>query len=77
MATNYLGAFYLTHLLAKQLIDTPHSRMVQLTSLVEPNGGIEWSDIGCAFLESAAKSAAHWQAVIQHSMNRDKALATY
>ena len=46
MATNYLGAFYLTHLLLKQLADTPKSRIVQLTSLVEPNGGVEWSDIG-------------------------------
>lgn len=48
MATNYLGGFYLTHLLLKQIADTPKSRIVQLTSLVEPNGGIEWSDIGYA-----------------------------
>lgn len=46
MATNYLGAFYLTHLLMQQLTAAPKSRIVQLTSLVEPNGGVEWSDIG-------------------------------
>ena len=45
-ATNYLGHFYLTHLLLEKLMDTPQSRVVNLTSLVEPNGGIEWTDIG-------------------------------
>ena len=29
-------------------MDTPQSRVVNLTSLVEPNGTIEWTDIGYA-----------------------------
>ena len=45
-ASNYLGHFYLTHLLLEKLMETPQSRIVNLTSLVEPNGGIEWTDIG-------------------------------
>ncbi|KAL3150352.1 hypothetical protein ABBQ32_000194 [Trebouxia sp. C0010 RCD-2024] len=45
-ASNYLGHFYLTHLLLEKLMDTPRSRVVNLTSLVEPNGGVEWTDIG-------------------------------
>ena len=44
--SNYLGHFYLTHLLLEKLMETPQSRVVNLTSLVEPNGGIEWTDIG-------------------------------
>lgn len=45
-ASNYLGHFYLTHLLLQNLTSTPQSRIVNLTSLVEPNGSIEWTDIG-------------------------------
>ncbi|DBB12987.1 hypothetical protein WJX82_010126 [Trebouxia sp. C0006] len=45
-ASNYLGHFYLTHLLLEKLMETPQSRVVNLTSLVEPNGTIEWTDIG-------------------------------
>ena len=48
-ASNYLGHFYLTHLLLDKLSETPQSRIVNLTSLVEPNGSIEWTDIGYAF----------------------------
>ena len=47
-ASNYLGHFYLTHLLLEKLMETPQSRVVNLTSLVEPNGTIEWTDIGYA-----------------------------
>ncbi|DBA93456.1 TPA: hypothetical protein ACH3X2_003241 [Trebouxia sp. C0005] len=45
-ASNYLGHFYLTHLLLEKLMETSQSRVVNLTSLVEPNGTIEWTDIG-------------------------------
>ena len=45
-ASNYLGHFYLTHLLLQNLTSTPQSRIVNLTSLVEPNGSIEWTDVG-------------------------------
>ncbi|DBA78907.1 TPA: hypothetical protein ACH3X1_008789 [Trebouxia sp. C0004] len=45
-ASNYLGHFYLTHMLLENLMETPQSRVVNLTSLVEPNGTIEWTDIG-------------------------------
>ncbi|DBA78908.1 TPA: hypothetical protein ACH3X1_008789 [Trebouxia sp. C0004] len=47
-ASNYLGHFYLTHMLLENLMETPQSRVVNLTSLVEPNGTIEWTDIGYA-----------------------------
>lgn len=53
-ASNYLGHFYLTHLLLNKLVETPQSRVVNLTSLVEPNGGIEWTDIGGKKVKSSA-----------------------
>lgn len=43
---NYLGAFYMTHLLLQQLNQTRNSRILNLTSLVEPTGSIDWDDIG-------------------------------
>lgn len=45
-AINYLGAFYLTHLLLQKLGETSHSRILNLTSLVEPTGSVTWEDLG-------------------------------
>ena len=45
-AINYLGAFYLTHLLMQQLTQTHNSRILNLSSLVEPHGKVNWQDLG-------------------------------
>ena len=45
-AVNYLGAFYLTHLLLQKLQKTSSSRILNLTSLVEPTGSVTWDDLG-------------------------------
>ncbi|KAL3146091.1 hypothetical protein ABBQ38_015440 [Trebouxia sp. C0009 RCD-2024] len=45
-AINYLGAFYLTHLLLTTLKQTHQSRILNLTSLVEPTGTVTWDDLG-------------------------------
>lgn len=45
-AVNYLGAFYLTHLLLQNLQHTSSSRILNLTSLVEPTGSVTWDDLG-------------------------------
>ncbi len=45
-AINYLGAFYMTHLLLQQLNQSRNSRILNLTSLVEPTGSIDWDDLG-------------------------------
>ena len=54
-AINYLGAFYLTHLLMQKVKDTRNSRILNTTSLVEPTGAVDWGDLGyaCSLLCSA------------------------
>lgn len=68
-AANYLGHFYLTHLLLEKLTDTPQSRVVNLTSLVEPNGSIEWTDIGYAHSCSTMFSALGNYSVLPNHQN--------
>ena len=44
-AANYLGHFLLTGLLLDNLLSTPHSRIVSLSSLVHKNGQINFNDL--------------------------------
>ena len=44
MATNYIGAFYLTHLLLDKVRQSAPSRIVQTGSLVEAHGDLDLDD---------------------------------
>lgn len=45
LATNYWGAFYLTHLLLPSMNKDKASRIVFTTSLSEVHGDVDWSDL--------------------------------
>jgi NAD(P)-dependent dehydrogenase (short-subunit alcohol dehydrogenase family) len=58
MAANYFGHFLLTGLLLPVLLDTPHSRVVSLSSIAHQRGEIDFDDLQSKKSYSAIKAYA-------------------